>query len=265
MIGKEHEGNPQHSELSLNTDTDSSILCGDSEYDSGSGKGIDAPQTPTNTGNMGRQCHTSTPKAKSDKTWGLVIGGSNTRGLQLTDDMPVDVSLCGIGGTKLRDIPDRVDRCVLEPDTVRVVVVHVGSCEWNLDSEKLPSGEEVYREYVEALNHISDKYKQAEIVISSVPPRAPIGKAKYKAAKVNTHISDLNKKLKELVQNEQNLGFVDNDLGLKRGAEVYTDMYKDDIHLNEQGRFILADNLKTGIREGYGKNVLREEWNVAPS
>lgn len=208
-----------------------------------------------------------TDQTQTDKPWALVIGDSNTGGLDLMDDsMPLNVSLDAAGGTQLKDVEARLENCELEPQTVRMVVLHVGACEWASKGEGLvTSGDQIYKDYVEVLNIISTKFMQAELVLSSVPPRSPQGKNKNRIHNINAEIAVLNKKLHELADNEENVIYIDNDNGLKANNEVCKSLYRDIIHLNDDGRMILADNIKSGMREGYGKNALRVEWDVALS
>lgn len=202
----------------------------------------------------------------TSKQWALVIGASNIRDLQLEDDnMPVRVLLDAVGGTKLNDVATRVEYCQLDSTSVSVVVLHVGTCEWKSDAGEVTPGELVYTHYVEALNAISTKYGHAELVLSSIPPRAPIGKNRFRVNNINKQIDVLNEKLHKLSEAEENIMYINNDTGMKNDNGPDKDLYRDTVHLNDKGRMILADNIKSAVREGFAKNALRVEWDVAPS
>lgn len=195
--------------------------------------------------------------------WAVVIGDSNVVGLPMDDDgLPMIMNLrrCTKGGTTLAHIPDHLAQCDLSNEQVDVMVLHVGTCEWDIDTE-VDDAETVYDRYKDALNVISTQYARAEIIISSIPYRRPIGNSKLKAESINKQIAALNEKLRALSDTEDNVQYVDNTEGIPLDESVY----KDSVHFNEKGRFILAEKLKNCIREGYAKNALNlgHEWKVS--
>ena len=199
--------------------------------------------------------------------WAILVGDSNVTGMNFEGtDIPVQVEVIAEGGTKLKHITKQIEECKINSEEVRVVVVHVGSCEWNASASKPADAEQVYREYIEALNIIADKYRHAEIAISGVPPRASKGQNKGTAELINIQIKELNKRLNMLTIDEDNIMFVDNDTFLKDKSTglVCPGLYTDTVHLSNTGRATLKDSLTNVIREGFAKNGLRLEWNVNP-
>ena len=180
-------------------------------------------------------------------------------------DLPLQVEVNAIGGTKLEHIRDRIEQCEVDSKDIRVVVLHVGSCEWSSNAPHPASADTVYRDYIEALTTISDKYPQAELALSGIPPRVSKGQHKNKASGISTEVSALNHMLSKLSIDEQNIIYIDNDTFLKdksSGLGVY-ELYSDTVHLNPKGRDLLRKSIIDGIREGYAKNGLRVEWNIA--
>ena len=145
--------------------------------------------------------------------WAVLLGDSNVTGMRFEgEDIPVHVEVIAEGGSKLEHIRTKIEQCELNSEDVRVVAIHAGTCEWSANAAQPASADVVYRTYIETLNVISDKYRNAEIVISSVPPRASKGQNKGKAEMINVQIQELNKKLVQLSTDEENILFVDNDI-----------------------------------------------------
>ena len=200
------------------------------------------------------------------KPWALVIGDSNLLDLKFDDNsLPVQVQTLAKSGTSVMDIPPLVENCELDPDNTAVVILHVGSCDWKMSDTKPTKGTSVYNHYVESLLTVSNKFPHAEIVISSVPPRSPKGKTKINAEKINDEIKILNGMLSKLPADEPNIMYIDNDASLHvtEGGAVLDAMFRDVIHLNKAGKAQLIDNLSTGIKEGYGKRGLRDEFDIS--
>ena len=195
----------------------------------------------------------------------LLIGASNTRGLVLEDEhMPLGVQLNSKGGTKLRDVASRVEECTLEPSTVPVVAVHLGSCDFSMGPEGPTTAKQVYAEYIEALNIISTKFKQAELAIASVPPRRALLHGAANADQFNIEIRKLNDMLRNLSKHEENVTFIDNTDLFFEDNKVRTNIFKDHIHLNKEGKALLGRRLMDGLKEAFYKYALRSEWDVIP-
>ena len=201
------------------------------------------------------------------KQWALVIGDSNIVGLTFDDDnVPLRVLPCAKGGTKLDDVSERVNNCLLEPNKVDIVAMHVGTCEWNIQTD-VRNGDSVFAAYVEVLNTVSSKYPHAELVVSGVPLRKPSGLlSSDKCEAINQEVMKLNTKLQTLATQEDNVYFIDHTEGLYID-ENKENLYRDSVHLNEKGRMILSANIRNGIREGYAKSMLQLglEWQAANS
>ena len=199
------------------------------------------------------------PYTSSQKMqWAVVIGDSNITGLALTDEnVPMNVRPCAKGGTTLAHIPDRLSQCDLENEQVDILVLHVGTCEWDYETDP-DEASAVYDRYMDVLNVTSTQYARAEVIISGIPYRNPIGNIKEKAEQINEQITSLNARLEGLAQNEDNIRYIDNIDRIPIDAKLY----KDSVHLNDKGRHILADNLKNAIRETYAQIALNlgNDW-----
>lgn len=192
----------------------------------------------------------------------VFFGDSNMRDVDLNDDtINVKVEAVVGGGTMLRHTENRISKVNVPEKQVRVAGLHLGTC--NFDATGKSCSTRVYTEYVEALNTLSSKYSDAEIVISSVPLRG----YSPKGEEINVEIKALNRRLKDLSIKEENVFFVDNDEILVKDGKVRDDVYIPaditGVHLNDRGKQLLAEHLRNGIREAYSKNKLRVEWKVA--
>ena len=203
----------------------------------------------------------SNDRTSQPPQWGLVIGDSNVKGLSLKDDsQPMNIQICAKGGNTLAHVPDCLGNSELNNEQVDVVALHVGTCEWDFGSE-VEKGEDVYGRYMDAINVVSTQYPRAELLISSIPLRKPIGSVKDKAENINKQVIVLNGMLSELADKEDNIYFVDNTVDLHID-ETKENLYSDSVHLNGKGRYILSNNLKNGLRESFAKSVLNlgQEW-----
>ena len=124
------------------------------------------------------------------------------------------------------------------------------------------AAKQVYAEYIEALNIISTKFKQAELAIASVPPRRALLHGTANADQVNIEIRKLNDMLRNLSKHEENVTFIDNTDLFFEDNKVRTNIFKDHIHLNKEGKALLWRRLMDGLKEIFNKYALRSEWDV---
>ena len=122
----------------------------------------------------------------------------------------------------------------------------------------------MYAEYIEALNIISTKFKQAELAIASVPPRRALLHGTANADQFNIEIRKLNGMLRNLSKHEENVTFIDNTDLFFEDNKVRTNIFKDHIHLNKKGKALLGRRLMDGLKEAFYKYALRSEWDVIP-
>lgn len=200
-----------------------------------------------------------------DKPLALILGDSNIAGMNFDDaDLPVDVKVVANGGTKLENIKDKIEKCEFTAEEVRVVVMHIGTCEWSSNAAHVVPADNIYMHYIEALNTVSEKYPHAELSLSGIPPRSCKGQHGAKAEGINIQVTELNKRLARLSNTEENIMYIDNDKDMKEKNTGLPSIYTDTVHLNKKGRAFLKTNIIEGIKEGYAKNGLRTEWGIAP-
>ena len=125
----------------------------------------------------------------------------------------------------------------------------------------------MYSEYVETVTSIIGKLPDVNIVISSVPPRAPRPHRRQQV-RLNAEISNLNDRLRTLAATEPHIAFIDNDDGLLANGiaddQLYRKNDKSGVHLNKLGANILADKISEGLREAYYRMKLEDEYDVIP-
>ena len=199
------------------------------------------------------------------KSYSVIIGDSNTRGLNLREDLPIQIIPQSVGGTTVQDVEKRMTQIQVSPLEVMVAVLHVGTCNWKATNKEVISGDTVYTQYIEALNEVTNKFPHAELVVSSVPLRDR-RHPEERNEKINLEITRLNTKLQALGDSESNITYIDNNEGLTIGnvpdSSLYTRADFLGVHLNEKGRMILADNISSGIQETYHRAAMREEWSI---
>ena len=264
---------PEQSQVSKQRDETDEVSCG--KIDTGTAPG--GRKTPE-TEHENLNCREPEPnvtdtdvsdtlqcRKEEDMETAILIGASNTKKLALNDDnIPINIYPCSKGGTKLREVASRVEKCNFKPEKVPLVVVHLGSCVLSMEPEwSATSAKQVYAEYIEALNAISSKFSQAEIAMASIPPRYLPHETPHSGS-INNQIEKLNGQLKELSKQEENLAFIDNTKLYWEGDQVRASVFMDHIHLNKEGQKLLNANLLTGIRDVYYKHALRTEWDVVP-
>lgn len=196
----------------------------------------------------------------------VVIGDSNAKRLQL-DDTYFEAEMICRSGADILDVTDMLEECQSDPTAVENVVVHLGTCNWSSNAnDTVVSHASVYSDYVEALNLISSKFPQADMQISSVPPRKPTGPHADHMKKSNEQIASLNEQLKSLALEEANITFIDNDLILTVNGEPIADLYKDSdktgVHMNNVGLTVLSNNISIHLNEIFTKSSNESRWNT---
>ena len=123
---------------------------------------------------------------------------------------------------------------------------------------------QVYAEYIEVLNIISAKFKQAELAIASVTPRRALLHGTANADQFNIEIRKLNGMLRNLSKHEEIVTFIDNTDLFFEDNKVRTNIFKDHIHLNKEGKAQLGRRLMDGLKEAFYIYALCSEWDVIP-
>ncbi len=197
------------------------------------------------------------------KHWAVVIGDSNCRDLKTQKQDHYKVELIASGGLSLSDVEDELEKVTPLPDDVHAVVLHVGTCDFSEAENDLQS---LYTEYVEVLNSVSTKYRHANILISSIPPRVPKPTKHKSNHGLNVQIKTFNDMLEKMTRKEENITFIDNSLFLSPDGEVASRLYRKTdytgVHLNNAGIMSLSKSICDSLQENHFKNKLKEEWNV---
>lgn len=202
------------------------------------------------------------------KDCAILIGDSNIKGTNVARNVPFRVATTAIGGLRIEDVGKELKKVNVKKESVTVVALHVGSCNWKLHSKKdeVSKAEEVYDKYVDTLSKVSDEYPHSELVISSIPPRYSSSKL-TENSEVNKEIKRTNEKLRELCLDNDNLMFIDNDESLTKNGNAIPEVFRfadfAGVHLNLKGVNELETNIRHGIQEAYGKHKLRNDWGIA--
>ena len=189
--------------------------------------------------------------------YGVLIGDSNVRDLQFPPGLPVKMISACTGGTTVQEIEERVKEVQVRADDVKVVAVHVGSCNWSGGEETPTKAKDIYIDYVEALNAVSTKYRHADLLISGTILR---NSENPRNSNINKEIENFNNMLRDMCKKEANIMYVGHDNLTK--TEYYRSSDFSGVHLNSEGKHILASNLAKGIKEAHYQNILKDEWYV---
>ncbi len=176
------------------------------------------------------------------------------------------VKVCRSGAT-LQDVKDLISEVNLQMEEVKVVLMHIGTCQWTSDKEiQVEPADTMYRDYVEALNECSTAYPKAEIIISSIIPRLPTVSSSLHQSQINREVGKVNEQLKELSREESHISYIDNDCDLQKDTVVCRDAYnpadKTGVHLNKKGLGLLSGKFTECIKTAYYKASLKGEWKV---
>ena len=193
----------------------------------------------------------------------MIIGASNCRNVQV--EVPYKVEMHTQGGASISDVGSMLEDVEAPAGDVAAVLIHIGTCDF--DSRELNHPEFIYAEFVETINNVSSTYPEADIILSSVLPRAP--RAGYENKRINEEVLTLNQLICQLAQMEQRvMGHINNDNGFVTEDGVISELYRHTdrtgVHLNEKGTHILSDKFKESLIEAFYKNKLQHEFDVIP-
>lgn len=177
----------------------------------------------------------------------MIIGDSNCRNIM--DNVPFHTDKQAMGGTAIFDVDTVIQESQIPADRVAAVILHVGTCDF--DPARPNNVNMIYTEYVDCVHNIQSKYHEADIIISSVLPRAPrVGRSNKR---VNNEIQELNQKLRFLEKEVTNIMYADHgSLFIEDGMvkqSLYRQADKTGVHINEKGVQVLGDNLVKALVE----------------
>lgn len=194
-----------------------------------------------------------------DPKWLVIIGDSSCGDVQI-DHVPFKVENVANRGAKVHDIEKRTLDITAPPVDVWAILLHVGISDF--DEQRMNNVDVLYAELVEAVAGLTLRFPNAEILLSSVPPRKP----NETNEKLNQEILSLNLKLCRLAKTEQNLMFIDNDRVFRANGDVNSGLFEESDHtgvqLNTNGLQVLTDKFKESAIEAYYKIKLEGEFGV---
>ena len=198
----------------------------------------------------------------------LVIGDENV--LNLCDklsgnygenDTPHIVKCHAVGSSiqsVSKQISDKSIASDIDCDKVDTVVLHLGAQDWNTASENIPTALAVFTQYQQLLNSVCRRFQNPQIVISGVLLRylnlATSPAEREQCDAVNTESSKLNKMLCTLGE-EENVHFEGNESSIHI-SPLLESLYDTPTMLNEKGKLILADHLRSGISAAFAQDML---------
>ena len=197
------------------------------------------------------------------KKLAVMLGDSNAKGMVL-DDTNFEVEMVCRAGGSLIDVPDMLEECKSDPQKVEDVLVHLGSYNWSLSATDIEDHQVVYRDYIEALNEISTKFPRANIHVSSIPTRNPVGLNAARINKINGEITLLNEQLQQLAAEEENIIFIDHSPILSIEQNPIPDLYKDldltGIQLTNIGMTTVANNISRHLNDLFNESFNQAKW-----
>ena len=192
----------------------------------------------------------------------ILIGSSNCRDIQIRGDEDLEINTHPLiqGGLLINEAHEKLDELdTAVCETADAVVFHVGSCDFSMES--MDELETTYSDYVQMLTTVSKRCPRAMRLISSIPPRLePL------SSETNSQIKTFNAKLQQLAQNVPNVLYIDNDACLTDAGQVSLSLYKDNdvsnIHLNGEGKRVLAGNMQDYLKDAYYKMKLASDYQI---
>ena len=191
----------------------------------------------------------------------VVFGDHNTVNLPLsTSELPVSTVVCSLGGSTLSEIRQKVKDGHLDlgidESKVTMVVLHLGSHEWDFSDNMVRSADSVMVDFEKLMNELSTRFSQlSDIVISGIP-LFKFDEPTETEIQINGETVKTNRKLFELSNTDACVHFLTNedDLHIDPGLE---NLHAGPNTFNDKGRAILADNIKIGISDSIGRSMVQ--------
>ena len=186
----------------------------------------------------------------------VMLGDSNLKNVQIdTEQLNVTLkNICHPGAT-LSDIEDFLKDVTVKPDELTALIIHLGTGNWSSDeTDEVDLANDVYRDFVEALNACSARFPDVHYILSGVLPRLPQNEdADCHQRKINFEVQRLNEMLKTMGRKESNVTYVDNDEAFFTSdhslrTELFSANDRTGVHLSENGCMVLGDNLTQSLR-----------------
>ena len=188
----------------------------------------------------------------------LLIGGSNCRDMVLEGDDQLTLNPTSLiqGGLKITEAVEKLEELNEEKkQSVEAVVIHVGACDFPVMEDR--DVDRNYMYYVEAVTTIVKACPKANIIMSSVLPRAGENKAT-----MNSHIRSFNRKIEKHAEEETHLHFCDNTVHFEAEEGVINSLYTDaetfGIHVTPDGKKRLSSSITTVVKEIFFRGKLEE-------
>lgn len=188
----------------------------------------------------------------------VTLGASNCKDMEMVgdDDLSIELENLCQGGLHISETHEKLDELRQEvKDTLQIVALNIGACDFpKKDQSEL---QELCNEYAELLAKISDTCPEANIVMSSVLPRAGDGRET-----VNGQIAWFNEQLLQMGE-EPGFHFCNNyTFTLDRNNAVNESLYRDTdtygIHLNTEGKRLLSTSIFEKVKEVFFRAKLMD-------
>ena len=179
------------------------------------------------------------------KIHAAIVGDTNIN-LKLDDaQVPCEVNVRHKTDLKLCEIENCITESGIDPDQTAVLVLHAGSHEWNTSrtSETVPSGTDVFNQYKEIIDNISDRFTLTEIIVSSIPPRRAVRSNGQRNSEINDEIKELNDLLDSHCNQHGFLTFVNHSSKLSPENVVDSSWYHNSVELNKKGKTLVLQNI----------------------
>ena len=196
----------------------------------------------------------------------IVIGDFNVQELVLDDhDTDFNIEMLSEDDLKVSGVSRTLNReLTTSPDDVKVVLVHVGTCNFEKDSQT--DLDKLYDEYVTMLHEVGQKFDKAMLIVSSILPRGKNNLYQHEFNKVNEEIGHFNEMIKSYCEAKPLIVFLDNDALFKGDFAVCEHLYKihdeSGAHLGRRGLETLEEVFKKSLNDTYYQHKLHLEFDV---
>ena len=208
-----------------------------------------------NTGNVSEQCNDDDIHNHEIDLYS--IGASNFTGLTVKGDADLRIAHKNhsVGGLSIFEVPERVDNIPPEErENIKLLVTNVGSVDFEEEGDN--DAQQIYDDYAEMLAKVNYLCPYAKIIVSSIIPRR--GDDMHR--KVNKDILDVNTMLFENCKDSESFHFCDNsEVVFDEFHQIKNSLYKDEIHLNPEGRRDLAKSVFRKAKEIYFQHKMCPE------
>ena len=192
-----------------------------------------------------------------------MIGDSNAVETVFSEDMPFKMETIGKRGLMVAGVAKTLDKQTLDCQTVKVVLVHVGSNDFS--TTQRTDLKQLCISYVNMLEAVMNVYSKAVLIVSSVLPRAKQNIYQQEFENVNKEIAEFNEMLR-MFCDSSSIEYLDNYESFTDDFEVRDDLYRihtiSGIHLSKRGLEVLEDTFQSVLSDQYFKQKLCQDYDI---